>query len=130
MLKSYLAVMFGGALGSGLRLWVSNWCATHFGQTFPWGTMVANVAGCFLIGIFAGLTGTEGVFTTTPLVRQLVMVGIFGGFTTYSSFSLQTIELFANGQILHGVANILATLALCLLGSWLGLAAAGLLHPR
>ena len=129
MWKTYLAVMFGGALGSGLRMWVSHRCTLAFGQPFPWGTVVTNISGCLLIGLFAGLTQPGGLWECPPIIRQLVMVGVFGGFTTYSSFSLQTIELFANGLIAQGIFNILLTLILCLLGCWLGLATAGMLRP-
>jgi fluoride exporter len=130
MLKTYLAVMAGGACGVGLRMWISGWCANHFGQTFPWGTLVVNVAGCLVIGAFTGLTGPDGVLIASPLTRQVVAIGVLGGFTTYSSFSLQTIHLLTEGEVLFAAGNIVLTLVLCLLGTWGGLALAGLLQSK
>ncbi len=130
MWKTYLAVMAGGALGTGLRMWISGWCANLFGQTFPWGTLVVNAAGCLVIGAFSGLTGPDGWLMAPPLTRQVVMIGVLGGFTTYSSFSLQTINLLSEGEILYGMGNIVLTLALCLLGTWGGLVLAGILHSK
>jgi CrcB protein len=130
MLRTYLAVMAGGAVGVGLRMFLSGWIANRFGESFPWGTLVVNASGCFVIGLFAGITGPDGVLLTSPLTRQVVALGLLGGFTTYSSFSLQTINLLSEGQILHGLGNIFLTLLLCLAGTWLGLILAGTLQPK
>ena len=127
---TYLTVMAGGAAGVGTRMFLSNWIANQFGQAFPWGTMIVNVTGCLIIGAFTGLTGPDSMTMTSPLVRQVVTVGFLGGFTTYSSFSLQTINLLAEGEVLYGMANITLTLVLCLIGTWSGLALAGLLQSR
>lgn len=129
MWKIYLAVMAGGAAGVGLRMFISNWIANHFGQVFPWGTLIVNVAGCFIIGVFTGLTGPDGMVMTSPVARQVVVIGVLGGFTTYSSFSLQSINLLADGEVLYGLANIFLTLLLCLFGTWGGLALAGVIQP-
>ncbi len=118
---SYLAVMGGGALGVGARLVLSNFVASRFGEIFPWGTLLVNVSGCLIIGVFAGLAGPDGPWLLPPWVRQSVMIGILGGFTTYSSFSLQTILLLQDGQILPAAANIFGTLLLCLGATWGGL---------
>ena len=86
----YVWVMLGSALGGGARYLVSGLAANHFGGTFPWGTLIVNVAGSFIIGFFATLTGPDGrVFVSTE-ARQFVMTGFCGGYTTFSSFSLQT----------------------------------------
>jgi len=130
MWRAYLAVMAGGAAGVGARMFLSGWIANHFGEAFPWGTVIVNVSGCFIIGAFSGLTGPDSMWMTSPLVRQVVTIGMLGGFTTYSSFSLQTINLFAAGEVLYGMANIFLTLVLCLLGTWGGLALAGILQTR
>jgi CrcB protein len=130
MFQTYLAVMAGGAIGASARMFVSMWMASHYGESFPWGTFAANVLGCFIIGIFGGLTGPEGTWLISPVLRQLVMVGILGGFTTYSSFSLQTIQLFSDGKLLYAFANISGTLLLCLLGTWGGLAIAGMIADK
>lgn len=130
MIWVYLAVMAGGAAGVGLRMFISNWIANQFGQTFPWGTFVVNGIGCLIIGVFAGLTGPDGVIMTSPLVRQVITIGVLGGFTTFSSFSLQTINLLGAGEFLYGVANIGLTLVVCLLGTWGGLVLAGWLQSK
>ena len=120
MLKTYLAVMLGGAAGTGLRMALGNWLTMRFGEAFPIGTLVVNVSGCFAIGIFAALTGSEGLLPASPLVRQLVMIGVFGGFTTFSSFSMQTLHLAMDGEWLRAGMNVLLSVALCLLAVWLG----------
>ena len=120
MLKTYFAVMLGGAFGTGLRMWLSGGLAAKYGETFPVGTLVVNVLGCFVIGVFAGLTGPDGLFFTSPLTRQVVMIGVLGGFTTFSSFSLQTLNLLAAGDWLRASWNIILSVALCLLAVWLG----------
>lgn len=130
MLQTYLAVMAGGALGVAARLFLSNYAANQFGQTFPWGTLFVNVSGCFVIGLFSGLTGPNGVLLTSPLVRQVVTIGILGGFTTFSSFSLQTISLLSDGEFIYAATNILMSVVFCLVGTWLGLSLSALLQPK
>ena len=130
MFRTYLAVMAGGAAGVGLRMFLSGWIANKFGEAFPWGTLVVNASGCLIIGFFTGITGPDGVLLTSPLTRQVVAIGLLGGFTTYSSFSLQTINLLSEGQTLHGLGNIFLTLLLCLAGTWLGLVLAAILQPK
>lgn len=130
MLKTYLAVMFGGAIGTGLRMVLSNWFAGKFGESFPVGTLFINVSGCFVIGIFAALTSPEGPIFTSPLLRQMVMVGVLGGYTTFSSFGLQTLYLAQNGEWLRATGNTVLSLVLCLVAVWLGHAAAALYQPR
>lgn len=118
--KTYLAVMFGGALGTGLRLFLSGLLAARYGETFPVGTLVVNISGSFVIGLYVALTGPEGAFLATPLSRQFVTIGVIGGFTTFSSFSLQTLNLLADGDWLRGALNVLLSVVLCLLGVWVG----------
>lgn len=119
-MKTALAVMAGGAAGSLLRYLISVWIAARWGDTFPWGTLAVNVAGSFGIGLFAGLTTDDGILLAPPLLRIFVMVGIFGGFTTFSSFSLQTLSLVQDGEWLAAGGNILFSLVLCLVAVWLG----------
>jgi CrcB protein len=116
----YLWVAIGGALGSVSRFWLSGLVARHFGETFPWGTLVINVTGSFIIGVFASLTGTEGRWLVSPAFRIFFMVGICGGYTTFSSFSLQTLNLASEGEWLRAFANVLLSVVLCLAGVWLG----------
>jgi len=128
--QTYLAVMGGGALGTGARMWLSLWMASRYGEVFPWGTFSVNVIGCFIIGLFSGLTGPDGVILTSPLTRQVVMIGFLGGFTTFSSFSLQTLALMADGEWFYAFLNIILTLVLCLLCTWAGLALANWWQAR
>jgi len=130
MLWSYLAVMAGGALGVGARMFMTNWVSEYSGEAFPWGTVAVNVLGCFIIGVFSGLTGPDGLLVTSPLVRQVVMVGVLGGFTTFSSFSLQTLSLISNGQWLYASGHIALTVFSCLIATTVGLMLASLLQPR
>jgi CrcB protein len=116
--------MAGGALGSAARYFCSGLAASLFGPTFPWGTIFVNVVGSFLIGFFNTLTGPDGRLLTSAETRQFVMLGLLGGFTTFSSFSLQTLNLIQNGEWGPAGANVGFSVALCLLGVWLGHAAA------
>lgn len=126
----YLVVMVGGALGSALRMFASQWMSDHVMATFPLGTLFVNVTGSFVIGMFGGLTGPDGPLLVNPLVRQGVMIGVLGGYTTFSSFSLQTLELARDGEWFFAGLNVLLSTALCLVAVWLGLAAARILSPR
>lgn len=119
-MQTYIAVLLGGAIGSGLRFWLAGWVAHRFGNVFPWGVLCVNIIGCFVIGCFSTLTNTEGALLVSPLIRQLVMIGILGGFTTFSSFSLETLRLAQDGEWLYAGANVLLSVALCLLAVWMG----------
>ncbi len=126
-LQSYLWIMLGSALGGGARYWLSGIVANLFGETFPWGTLVVNVTGSFVIGFFNTLTGPDGRILVGGTARQFVMIGICGGYTTFSSFSLQTLSLAQDGEWLGSGANIGLSVVLCLIAVWLGhLLAAGL----
>lgn len=115
-----LWVALGSALGGAGRYWCSGVVASRVGETFPWGTMTVNVVGSFAIGLFAVLSGPDSRWLIPPEARQFVMVGLFGGFTTFSSFSLQTLALVNDGEWLAAAANILVTVILCMFGVWLG----------
>jgi CrcB protein len=117
---NYLLVALGGALGSVARYGASGLAARWFGETFPWGTLLVNVSGSFVIGLFATLTGTEGRWLVSPGSRVFFMAGICGGFTTFSSFSLQTLNLARDGEWLFAGLNILGSVTLCLIFVWLG----------
>src|SRR5690242_2086066 len=115
-----LWIFIGGGLGSLARWGVSGLIANKFGETFPWGTLLLNITGSFIIGLFATATGSEGRWPAKPEFRQFFMVGICGGYTTFSSFSLQTLTLAEDGQWSKAGANAALSLTLCLLGVWLG----------
>jgi CrcB protein len=121
---TYLWVAVGGALGSVARFACSSLIAGWFGQTFPWGTLVINVLGSFVIGFFATLTGPDGRVLVSGDVRQFVMVGICGGYTTFSSFSLQTLNLAQDGEMVRAGLNVVGSVVLCLVSVWIGYAAA------
>lgn len=126
---TYLYVALGGALGSLARYTIAGAVARGVDEIFPWGTLVANVTGCFAIGLFAGLTAPGARFPASPELRVFVMVGICGGYTTFSSFGLQTMTLAQSGDLPRAALNVVASLTLCLLGVWLGLALAATLNP-
>jgi len=130
LLQTYLAVMAGGAAGSALRMAISLWIADRFAPGFPLGTLVVNVAGCFLMGIFGGITSPDGPLLVSPILRQGVMLGVLGGFTTFSSFSLQTLNLVNDGEWLYAGLNVAGSVILCLVAVWLGAIAAQILAPR
>ena len=115
-----LWIFVGGGLGSLARWGFSGWIANTIGETFPWGTLLVNISGSFIIGLFATLTGPEGRWLVPGSFRQFFMLGICGGYTTFSSFSLQTLTLAEDGQWFKATANCVLSLVLCLVGVWIG----------
>ena len=115
-----LWIFVGGGLGSLARWGASGLIANRIGETFPWGTLIVNVSGSFIIGLFATLTGPDGRWLAPATFRQFFMIGICGGYTTFSSFSLQTLALANDGQWFRAGANTVLSVVLCLLGVWLG----------
>ncbi|HWD18949.1 MAG TPA: fluoride efflux transporter CrcB [Verrucomicrobiae bacterium] len=119
----YLWLGLGGALGTVARYWVNGFVSRYF-DTFPMGTMLINITGSFLIAFFGALTGPDGRWLVSPQLRAFFMVGVCGGYTTFSSFSLQTLELARAGEWLRAGANVVGSFTLCLAAAWLGYAAA------
>jgi CrcB protein len=117
---AYLWIAIGGALGSVARFWFSGFVARHWGENFPWGTLLVNVSGSFAIGFFATLTRPDGRWLVNPAGRQFFMIGVCGGYTTFSSFSLQTLALLEDGEWLSATANAVFSIAFCLLAVWFG----------
>ena len=115
-----LLVAAGGALGSVARYWVTVLVAQTMGDRFPWATIGINVLGSFAIGLFAGLTMPGGGVTASSGTRIFFMVGVCGGFTTFSSFSLQTLALARTGDWSAAAANVLLSVVLCLVAVTLG----------
>jgi CrcB protein len=107
MLAQYLWIAVGSALGGSARYFCSGLAARLIGETFPFGTLIVNIVGSFIIGLFATLTGPDGRIFVSSTMRQMVMTGFCGGFTTFSSFSLQTLSLAAvwAGHILAASLN-------------------------
>ena len=133
LLMQYLVIGLGGALGSMLRFGLGSLIDTNVQKTgyiFPWGTIVVNVTGCFVIGfIFTISAAGEGRIILGSLTRNFILIGILGGYTTFSSFSLQTLTLAQDGQWWGAAANVLLSVVLCLVGVWLGAMLAGSLNP-
>lgn len=125
---SSLAVAVGGAVGSLLRFWLGELFSLLGLTAFPWATLAANVSGSFLIGLIATLTGPDGRLLVTPELRLFWMVGICGGYTTFSSFSLQTLTLAQAGEGLRAGMYVALSVLTCLLAVWLGHAAAAWLN--
>ena len=120
---TYFWVAVGGAIGSMARLWLSVHVALLTGLGFPWGTILVNILGSLVIGFVATLTGPNGRVVMPVDAQAFVMVGLCGGFTTFSAFSLQTLDLARDGRLLYAGANIMFSVVLCLgavaLGHWL-----------
>lgn len=117
---SYLWIAIGGALGSVARYACSDLVARSFGGAFPWGTLIVNVVGSFVIGAFATLTGPDGRWLVAPDARLFVTVGVCGGYTTFSSFSLQTLNLMRTGEMGAAAVNVAGSVILCLASVWAG----------
>ena len=115
-----LWVALGSAIGGVARYWASGIMARWVGETFPWGTLFVNVLGSFLIGLVFTVTGPDSRILIPTAARQFMLVGLFGGFTTFSSFSLQTLMLMQDGEWLWAAGNVVLSVLLCLLGVWLG----------
>ena len=111
---TYFWIALGGALGSMARFWMGGAVALILGPRFPWGTIFINILGSFIIGFFATLTGVGGRLPASINTRAFVMVGLCGGFTTFSAFSLQTLELARAGRMGQAAANVVLSVVLCL----------------
>lgn len=119
---AYLWVALGGALGSVGRFWIGGMVAARFGESFPIGTVFINITGSFLIGVFAAFADPESRLSSQSrvLTTQLLMTGVCGGYTTFSSFSLQTLRLMQDRQWLYAGGNVVLSVILCLVAVWLG----------
>jgi CrcB protein len=125
---TYLWVGIGSAMGGIARYWMSLAVAALTGPTFPWGTILINILGSFVIGFFGTLTGVDGKLAVPTDARIFVMTGICGGFTTFSAFSLQTFDLAHEGRWLNAAANVALSVVLCLGAVTLGYLAAGTIN--
>jgi CrcB protein len=121
---AYLWVAIGGAIGSVGRFWLNGIVSRHFGETFPWGTMVINVTGSFIIGVIGALASPEGRMDSQSraFATQFLMIGICGGYTTFSSFSWQTLRLMQDREWLYAGGNVILSVTLCMIAVWLGYA--------
>lgn len=114
-----LAIAVAGALGALLRFWISGWVYGIFGRDFPYGTLAVNMIGSLLMGIsFVLLVERLG---SAPEWRALVMIGFLGAFTTFSTFSLETVQLLEGGAMGRAMVNVLTSVVFCLAATWLGM---------
>lgn len=117
----YLLAGLGGAIGSIGRVMMTNTVSRWAGDEFPFGTIAVNVTGSLLMGLLAGYGNTEpGRLLFSPGARTFLMIGVLGGYTTFSSFSLQTFLLLEQGNISGALLNILLSVLLCVAGIWVG----------
>jgi CrcB protein len=119
-LISYVWVAAGGALGSVARFALASAFGQAVGERFPWGTIAVNISGCFVIGAIAMSTSPVGRIPVSVDFRQFLMIGICGGYTTFSSFSLQTLTLLRSGAWAEAGANVAISVVACMLAVWLG----------
>jgi CrcB protein len=119
---AYIWVAIGGALGSVSRFWLNGIISSRFGETFPWGTMLINITGSFVIGLIGALANPEGRMDSQSraFTTQFLMIGVCGGFTTFSSFSLQTLNLLRDREWLYAGGNAVLSVVLCMAAVWLG----------
>jgi len=117
-----LAVAAGGAAGSVLRYLASRWVPAD-GSSFPWNTLLVNVVGCGLLGLFIGAADSR--MTVSPEIRSMVSIGLLGGFTTFSTFGHQTVLLWQDGRMLAAAANVALSVCTGLLAAWAGWRIAG-----
>lgn len=118
----FLWICLGGAIGTGARYLLSGWTARRFGAFFPYGTLAVNLAGSFLVGgiMHAALATAQ----LSPDARVVIVVGVLGGFTTYSGFNYETVQYFQDGAWLFGALNIFVMVTACLAAGIAGLASA------
>jgi CrcB protein len=121
MYKIFL-IGIAGLLGTLLRYWLSGWADQWWGGTFPFGTLIVNASGCFVIGFL--FHATEEKYLIDPVLRSAMLVGFLGGFTTFSSFAVQTLSLLRDGEILLASANVLLSNVAGLILVWAGYAIA------
>jgi CrcB protein len=119
-MMTYVWIALGGAIGTIARFAVSGAFARMVGETFPWGTIVVNISGCLVIGLLATITGPDGRLVVAPDLRQFMLIGLCGGYTTFSSFSLQTLNLIRNGELMSAAGNTAISFVACMLAVWIG----------
>lgn len=124
----YLWISIGSALGGMSRYFCSTIITSSIGGSFPFGTLIVNIIGSFIIGFIATMTGPDARLIINPEMRQFLMVGFCGGFTTFSSFSLQTLNLARDGDFFSAGLNVVLSVILCLASVWLGYIAATTLN--
>jgi len=123
-LQGCTLVLLGGFFGGIARFFVSGFVGRRIGETFPWGTLVVNVSGACVIGILAGLAQSRGGIFSGEMFRDLAFVGFLGGYTTVSSFCLQTLNLALDGEGLQAALSAILSAGLCIAAVGAGFSAA------
>ena len=114
-----MLIFLGGGIGAALRYWMQGLVYGRTGADFPYGTLVVNVLGCFVIGLL--MISLEERFLAIPLLRLFLTIGILGGFTTFSSFSYETLALARDGESLRALVNVGSSIFACLSATWVGM---------
>lgn len=117
---TYVWLALGGAIGTLLRYQINLFFTARLGEAMPWGTIFINITGSFAIGLFAALTEAGGRWPVPPDIRTFMLVGLCGGYTTFSSFSLQTLTLLQTGEIFRAIGNVVLSVVICILAVWAG----------
>lgn len=123
-MAAYLLIAVGSAIGGAARYWVTQLVGARMGELFPWGTLAVNASGSLFIGFLGALGQPGALWHMSPDARLFLMVGVLGGFTTFSAFSLQTLNLLRDGEGLYAATYVAASVIVCLLAVWAGFAAA------
>ncbi len=118
-MMSTLLIFLGAGIGGVARYWLSNGVYFFLGRNFPYGTLIVNISGCFLMGLLFIIL-QERFNGIAPQLRSFLLIGTLGGYTTFSSFSMETLNLFENGDWLSAALNILLTVILCMVATWFG----------
>jgi fluoride exporter len=116
-LHAYLLVAVGSGLGGAFRLFVSTLVSRGTGTTFPWGTLAVNVLGCLAVGLLGAMFEPASPLHVRQDLRVLLVVGVLGGFTTFSAFSLETLLLLQRGANLAATLYVIVSIVLCLLAA-------------
>jgi CrcB protein len=122
-MQKTILIALAGLAGTLLRYWLAGYVTRQYGETFPWGTMIVNLIGCLVTG--AVFYVTEERFLLNPTVRTVILIGLLGGFTTFSSYGLQTFTLLRDGEYILATLNVVTSNVLGLFMVWAGYAALG-----
>jgi len=117
-MQKTIMIALAGLVGTLLRYWLAGFVARQYGETFPWGTMAVNLLGCLVTGAVFFLA--EERFQISPTVRTVILIGLLGGFTTFSSYGLQTFTLLRDGEFGLAILNVAMSNVLGLSMVWLG----------
>ena len=117
-MSNYVFVFVGGGIGASIRYWLSGLIPRYLGTNFPFGIISVNILGCFFIGFL--MSAMEDRFLAMPELRIFLTIGILGGFTTFSTFSYETISLLRDAEFFKSALYIIGTVTLCLFGTYVG----------